>query len=270
MVEEEGLSYYDFMAQMGVPYFHWGGLRSTDELLSMCGVDSMKNVLFVGCGSGYTACYAAKNLGCRAVGIDISEVMIGKARERAQEMSLTDRVEFKAGDAYELPFQDNRFDVVITEFVTMFLDPNPALREYVRVLKRGGFVGLNELYKSDQIPQEAAALVAEAEKRLQEAIRLPFVMPTPSDWMRWLREAGLEDIRLREVEYTYSYGEYAEALGGKIKLLKIMLRAIYHLLFNRRFRKRLLKVGKAKNVLMRNKETRKYVGAILCVGRKPA
>ena len=58
--EVEKLGYYDFMAHLGVPYFHVGGMRSTDELLSMCQIDSSKRVLIVGCGTGYTACYIAK------------------------------------------------------------------------------------------------------------------------------------------------------------------------------------------------------------------
>lgn len=268
--EEDELGYYDFMAQLEVPYFHWGGMRATERLVSLCKITSGKEVLTVGCGTGYSACYIAKKFGCRVVGIDISEEMIGKAKERAETEGLTDRVEFYVGDAYDLPFDDNSFDVVMTEFVSIFLDKQRAFREYVRVLRSGGYVGVNELYKLEDIPQEAKELISEAEGGFEEAIGLAFVLPTPRDWEEWFRESDLEDIQLEEVDYTYSMGEYAEAVGGKAKLLKLFMKSIYHLLFNKRMRKKWMRVGKVKDVLMKNKKTKQYAGAILCVGRKRA
>lgn len=269
--EENGeLGWYDFMAQLGVPYFHWGGMRATDELASLCKIDSGKEVLAVGCGTGYSACYIAKNYGCRVVGIDISEKMIGKAKERADKEGLTDRVEFYVGDAHDMPFDDNSFDVVMTELVSIFLDKHRAFSEYVRVLRPGGHVGVNELYRSEDVPQEAKEIISEVEGRFEEAVGLPFVLPTPREWEEWFMESNLEDIQLQEVDYTYSVGEYAEAVGGMAKLLKLCMKSIYHMLFNKRLRKTAMPVGKLKDVLMRDKKTRQYVGAILCVGRKRA
>lgn len=267
---EDEPGWYDYMAQLGVPYFHWGGMRATDRLASLCEIDSGKKVLVVGCGTGYTACYIAEKFGCRVVGIDISEEMVEKATERAETEGLTDRVEFYVGDAHNLPFGDGGFDVVVTEFVSIFLDKHRAFREYVRVLRPGGFVGINELYKSEDIPHGAKELVQDAEDKVEEGIGLPLVMPTPREWEEWFRESNLEDVQLEEIDLTYSWGEYVEAVGGKAKLLKLCIKTFYHLLFNRRMRKTAMKVGKLKNVLIRNKKTKQYVGAILCVGRKRA
>ena len=107
---------------MGVPYLHWGGLKSTDELLVLCEISGDKEVLFVGCGTGYSACYIAQKIGCGVVGINISEAMVSRARERVREMGLEGQVDFRVGDAYGLEFEDGAFDIVVTEFVTVFLD----------------------------------------------------------------------------------------------------------------------------------------------------
>jgi ubiquinone/menaquinone biosynthesis C-methylase UbiE len=72
------VGYYDLMGSMGVPYLHWGGLKSTDELLVLCEISGEKEALFVGCGTGYSACYIAQKYGCGVVGIDISEAMVSR------------------------------------------------------------------------------------------------------------------------------------------------------------------------------------------------
>ena len=42
-----------------------------------------------------------------------------KAKERSRKENLEHLVEFRAGDAYDVPFGDNEFHIVITEFVTI-------------------------------------------------------------------------------------------------------------------------------------------------------
>lgn len=94
---------------------------------------------------GRTPAYLAKKYGCTVVGIDIREKMIARSRERAQREGLEGLLEFRVADAQELPFDDALFDVVTTEsVVVMILDQEKALSEFMRVLKPGGYVGLNE------------------------------------------------------------------------------------------------------------------------------
>ena len=154
MEKIEKLSYYDFMSYLDVPFFHIGGLKSTMELAELCQIGKDSKVLMVGCRTGFTACYLAKKFGCTVMGVDIAEVSINKAKERAEKENLGDKVEFCIGDAYDLQFKSNTFDVVMTEFVSQFLDKDIAFREFVRVLKPGGYVGINELYKDEDIPPE--------------------------------------------------------------------------------------------------------------------
>jgi ubiquinone/menaquinone biosynthesis C-methylase UbiE len=71
--------------------------------------------------------------------------MIDRSNEAAKREGVEDSVEFQVADAQDLPFENDLFDAVITESVTAFPeDKQLAVREYVRVIRPGGYVGLNE------------------------------------------------------------------------------------------------------------------------------
>lgn len=122
----------------------------------MCELDATSRVLDVGCGSGNTACLIAQQYGSLVHGIDISEVMIAKAKERARRRGLMDRLEFRIADAFQLPFKDDSFDVVIVESVLTPLsgDKKQALVEMVRVVRPEGRIGVNGLSEG---PAQTAA-----------------------------------------------------------------------------------------------------------------
>ncbi|MFX1555480.1 MAG: class I SAM-dependent methyltransferase, partial [Promethearchaeota archaeon] len=67
--------------------------------------------------------------------------------QRAKQEGVEDRVEFRTTDVLDLPFEVDRFDVVLCESVLAFIEDKPrAIRECVRVVKPGGYVGLNETF----------------------------------------------------------------------------------------------------------------------------
>jgi len=101
MEEEKGreittTEWYDFIGNLGeiIPALHLGGKEATRALIQMCGISPESHVLDVGCGTGYTACEIAREHGSRVTGIDISEIMVSKARQRARKEGLGERVEF--------------------------------------------------------------------------------------------------------------------------------------------------------------------------------
>jgi len=101
------------------------------------GNDKLK-ILDVGTGPGIVAFLLAE-LGHDVTGMDLSEEMLRNARENAARFDLP--VEFKKGDAENLPFEDKSFDAVVNRHVLWTL-PNPekAIAEWRRVLKPGGKV----------------------------------------------------------------------------------------------------------------------------------
>jgi len=262
------LSHYDMMAEYGTPYFHWGGLKATDRLSELCHVSEGKKVLIVGCGTGYTACYLSDNYGCFVTGIDISPRMIERAIERKEKLQVGERVDFQVADAYDLPFPAEDFDIVLTEFVSVFLEKPGIFHEFARVLKHGGYIGINELYKLEEIPEHEANRISEAEDAFEESTGFPLRMPSINQWIAWFHEAGLQEIRTEKIEGKYSFNEYAYAVGGKINALRVFGRLILGMITNGRLRRRIIKIGKIKEVLIRNKSTRDFCGAVLVTGVK--
>jgi len=143
MSERMSERYFEFINKLGMTK-HYGSIDATRELAEACGITRGAYVLDVGCGVGATPVFLAKTIGCRVMGVDLIEGMLEQSRARAAGVeALTD---FRRGDARNLPFEDNTFDVVITESLLIFFqEKEQALREFVRVCKPGGVVGLSEM-----------------------------------------------------------------------------------------------------------------------------
>lgn len=116
-----------------------GHLDSVETLISISGVQSADIVLDVACGPGIVACEFAK-VSNQVVGVDVTPAMIDAAKRRQCELGL-ENMHWKVGDALNLPFADNTFDVVITRYsFHHMLTPSHALQEMIRVCKLGGRV----------------------------------------------------------------------------------------------------------------------------------
>ncbi len=155
------LSYLELLAYLGMTR-HLGGWEATNELTRLCHINHDKIYLDVGCGVGRAVCARAKQTGCQVVGIDLSPRMVEWARQRARRGHVTDRTEFRVADAQQLPFADEYFDAVITESVLAFVPDKPlALREFIRVTRPGGYIGLNEsCWVKTPVPEEPQAFLS--------------------------------------------------------------------------------------------------------------
>ncbi len=184
----ERISYFEFQAEVGLTK-HMGGIKTTEELAGLCHLKEGKHVLEVGCGVGLTSVYFAKKYGCKVVGIDLSEGMIEKAKERAEREGVADKTEFRTADAQELPFEDNTFDAVILESVMAFIpDKKKAMKEFVRVTRPGGYVGITEVAWIKEPP-------AEMKKKMLDFAGSELL--TPEGWKQILVDAGLDNIVAR-------------------------------------------------------------------------
>jgi len=252
--------FFDFAAEAGLTK-HFGGLEATDELVELCRIRIGSYVLDVGCGVGQTPCYLAKRYGCRVVGVDINEGMIERSRETANREGVAEMTEFRVADAQDLPFTDETFDTVITESVTVFPeDKLRAVREYARVTRPGGYVGLNEAtwLKTPPPPE----IIAWASQDLGACVK-PL---TPDEWVDLLKEAGLTGIvvNVREVRPR------REAKGlvrrySYLGMLRSLFRAVSLYIRSPAYR-RFVKDVQKEGITPKNLE--EYLGYGLFVGRK--
>ena len=191
----EPASYYFTLQSSWGLTKHMGGLEATKELIELCHIDKNSYILDVGCGVGLTACYIAKEYGCKVVAVDISEEMVKRAEERAKRKGIEDKVEFEVADAQALPFEDDLFDAVISESVNAFIEnKQKAINEYKRVAKVGGYVGFNEVTWIKPPPPELVEYLSLA---LGGAKFL-----NSEGWKSLLKEAGFSDIIARTYKTT--------------------------------------------------------------------
>jgi SAM-dependent methyltransferase len=115
------------------------------KLRSMVEHNPKLSLLDVGAGSGTVTASLAKLMpDGRVVGIDKNEGILPRARANAESIGV-DNVEFRVGDTFDLPFEDNTFDVTHCHQVLCHLkEPDKALREFLRVTKPGGIVAARE------------------------------------------------------------------------------------------------------------------------------
>jgi phosphatidylethanolamine/phosphatidyl-N-methylethanolamine N-methyltransferase len=159
-------------------------------------------ILEVGVGTGISLPdYSPTN---RIFGVDISEAMLRKARDRVSELGL-DHVEGLAVmDAANLNFPDASFDVVVAQYViTAVPDPEATLDEFARVLRPGG-----EIILLSRVGAEAGI------RRGVERALLPFARQlgfrTQFAWERYTRWAeGPRGVRLVERRLMPPMGHFS-------------------------------------------------------------
>jgi phosphatidylethanolamine/phosphatidyl-N-methylethanolamine N-methyltransferase len=131
---------YDFLFDK---IFYPGRVAAIDLLEIQPG----SRVLEVGVGTGLNLPLYPRD--CSVTGIDISEDMLQKGRERVQEMGMTN-VQLMVMDGSKLDFPDDSFDRVIATYVISAVpDPVKTLLEMRRVCKPSGHLVILNHFKSD-------------------------------------------------------------------------------------------------------------------------
>ena len=248
------VTFLDMQAQVGVTK-HMGGFESTNELLALCHIEQAHEVLNVGCGIGVGSAYIARKYGCHVMGVDISEKMIEWSRQRAVEQRVADKVEFRVADVLGLPFEADRFDIVIVESVLIFVeDKAQAIRECVRVTRPGGRVGLSEGFATKQPPPELAAQIRDA---------IGPAISTLDVWRALWDESGLQDrlIKTCSLEPRKEIRDRMQWIGWRW-LLRAWGRSLRLYITNPGIRQSIKKMFDVPP------EAYHYIGYALFVGRK--
>ena len=107
-------------------------------LVDAIGARSGDRVLDVATGTGLVAARLRSRYGCSVVGLDQSDAMLARARERFAD---DPGVELIQGEAERLPFRDGAFDALTFTYLLRYVDDQAAtLRELARVVRPGGMI----------------------------------------------------------------------------------------------------------------------------------
>jgi ubiquinone/menaquinone biosynthesis C-methylase UbiE len=139
------------------------------HLVQAAGVAPGQAVLDVACGTGVVAREAADRMDGRGrvVGLDLNQGMLAVAGR------LRPDIEWRQGDAAELPFDAGSFDVVLCQAAMMFFpDRARALREMARVAADGGTVAVQVWDRLEAQPGYQPFFEAVARHAGEEAVDL--------------------------------------------------------------------------------------------------
>jgi demethylmenaquinone methyltransferase/2-methoxy-6-polyprenyl-1,4-benzoquinol methylase len=176
-----------------------------------------QRILDVATGTGLVARALARR-GCAVVGLDQSEQMLARAREKlSEDPQLANRITFVHGEAERLPFETASFDALTFTYLLRYVDDRPAtMSELARVVKPGGRIGMVEFIVPRSWP-------ARPLWRLHTRVGLPAVgrLVSPAwlevgqflgpsieglegdepDLVALWRRAGLEQVRERRMSF---------------------------------------------------------------------
>ncbi len=130
-----------------VDLMHMGGAEPTDEITELAGIASGMEVLDAGCGIGGTSRHIASHTKAKVIGLDLTLHAVETGNRLNEHLGIADHVGAVHGSVTDMPFDDDRFDVVIVQHCAMQVEKKDRLfGECSRVLKPGGMLAMHEWF----------------------------------------------------------------------------------------------------------------------------
>jgi len=202
----ERMTYVQFISLLRETNRCPGGKQTILAIARTANLHAGSRILDIGCNTGFTSLELAKVTPARIIGVDVvPEAIVEAVRWRDQlPHSIADRVEFIVGNALDLPFPDERFDLVVVGGATSFIERKyEAVAEYTRVLVPYGLLSVTNLIYREPPPQEVI-------DGLSEIIGVPIEPYGCDDWMRIFLSTGLEVYAYEERELAARPPEIVE------------------------------------------------------------
>ena len=170
----------------------WITRQEYDQFYAWLNIPAGGHLLEVASGSGGPSLYLARKFGCRITGIDINANGIETANKAAQASGVMD-VKYQFADVDKrLPFDDATFDAVMcSDSMNHFRDRLGVLKEWQRVLKRGGRILCTD-------PVVITGAVTNEEIAARSSIGFFIFMPL--EWTeKYIQEAGFNLLKREDV-----------------------------------------------------------------------
>ncbi len=191
------------------------------RLVELLDIPPGARVLDVATGTGAVLIPAAQRVGAggHAIGVDISNEMLGQTDRAARALGLTN-VQLSRMDADHLEFPDGVFDRVTCAFSLFFFHaPDTALHEMYRMLKAGGRIGVTVFGGAPPPFSPGWGIFAEQARAYAAAVRTPGrVVYTPDEARALLSGVGFADAQARLEAYEVVFEKEEDWWGFQLTL----------------------------------------------------
>ena len=181
-------------------------------------IKSGQQVLDLACGTGVLTRKVASIVGATGsvVGLDINPGMLSVAGELAPE------IEWKLGAAESLPFPDNYFDTIVSQFGLMFFEnKEKAIKEMTRVLTPGGRFAIAVWESLENTPAYAAEvelLQQEMGQKAADVLRAPFALGNRDEFIGLFSGIGIKSIGISTHQGTAHFPSIQSMIESDLRI----------------------------------------------------
>eukprot|EP00092_Neocalanus_flemingeri_P040027 GFUD01043597.1.p1 GENE.GFUD01043597.1~~GFUD01043597.1.p1 ORF type:complete len:278 (+),score=73.55 GFUD01043597.1:55-888(+) len=177
-----------YEAIFGRTYVSVGGEVTTKDFVSQLDLKQGMKVLDIGCGTGGSAFYMARNYGVDVHGVDLATNMIAIAGDYRAEMeaAVKHRVQFYVEDATLMEYPQNFYDVVYSRDTILHIPEKEKLfRKFLSTLKPGGKLMISDYCCGDQ---------KHSQRFLDYVASRDYKLYSVQDYGRILEKAGFQNV----------------------------------------------------------------------------
>ncbi|QWH38476.1 class I SAM-dependent methyltransferase [Bacillus mycoides] len=194
-------TYIDFLAYYGIGSAHPGGFTLTKQLLAQLPLRHRASVLEIGCGTGKTAAYMAKEFSYQVTAVEKNEIMIQKAKDRWSYEGLN--IQLIQGNVEHLPCLHDSFELVLGESILAFTNKEKVISECYRVLQKDGKLVVIEMITEKHIEKKE-------EEKIGQLYGMKEVL-TENEWVHLFKAANFKRITIA------GGGTIAETVAGHME-----------------------------------------------------